>query len=170
VRYSFVFAHGVIVANGQPLEADGSLIHLDLPWRPTLASTVGGSFAAGSPISLPVLDLLGTLRQAQAGDFERSGARARLVGTNTGLDDADLSSRAVAAFSKLATERDISWKSLKAQGRWVRARAEQVLAGDSVELTLLELLDLAEVVRCAPSRLALVAPNVAPPGADTQPG
>ena len=90
MRFSFVFAAGRIQLDEGIVEADGRLYHLDLPRAARPTQRVAGT-VAGTTISIPMIDVLGAVRDLhpEKAGWLNSGARAHLTGASSHFDHAD---------------------------------------------------------------------------------
>ena len=90
MRFSFVFATGRIQLDESIVEADGRLYHLDLPRAASPTQRVAGT-VAGTAISIPMIDVLGAIRDLhpEKAGWLNSGARAHLTGASSPFDHAD---------------------------------------------------------------------------------
>jgi len=83
MRYSFVFTDGRMCVNGEVVEGDGRIYHLDLPRGAGLADEIHGT-VEGQPLSMPAFDVLGALRDT-LGDslWLQSGSMAHLTASQS---------------------------------------------------------------------------------------
>lgn len=90
MRYSFVFTNGRMCADGELVEADHRLYHLDLPRGAGLTDEVHGT-VDGQEVSIPAIDVLGAIR-ATSGEslWLQSGSLAHLTAANPQPHDRDL--------------------------------------------------------------------------------
>jgi len=90
VRYSFVFSDGRMCVNGEVVEGDGRLFHLELPRGARPNEEVRGT-VEGQSVSIPALDVLGAIR-ALSGEtlWLQSGSLAHLTAANPQPHSRDL--------------------------------------------------------------------------------
>jgi hypothetical protein len=82
MEFSFVFASGRMVVQGETRDADNRLYHLDLPRHVGLRTAVTGQ-VDNKVVSITMVDVLGALRalHGDANAFRASGSAAQLAGS-----------------------------------------------------------------------------------------
>ena len=81
--YSFVFTDGRMCVNGEVVEGDRRIYHLDLPRGGGLADEIHGT-VEGQAVSIPAIDVLGALRDTLGESlWLQSGSMAHLTASQS---------------------------------------------------------------------------------------